>query len=109
MDLKNIPFELIDWTKVPETRHAGESGVAVWQTIESDSVRVRIVTYSPGYLADHWCRRGHIVHVLDGELQTEVQGGQTVTLTTGMSYRVGDDLAPHRSATATGARLFIVD
>jgi hypothetical protein len=109
MKLEGVPFEVIDWSEVPESHHPGESGVATWQTLEAGSVRIRIVQYSPGYRADHWCSRGHVVLVLDGVLVTEIQGGPTHTLKAGMSYRVSDDLAPHRSSTVTGARLFIVD
>ncbi len=109
MKIENVPFELTDWTAVPETIHPGESGVAHWRTVQAGDVRVRMVTYSPGYLADHWCSRGHILLVLEGVLLTEIQDGTSHTLSQGMSYQVSDEVAPHRSSTETGVRLFIVD
>lgn len=110
MKIPTLPFTLTDWDAVPETRHEGETGYALWKTVNIDDVRVRCVTYSPGYLADHWCDRGHILFVLEGELDTELRDGRTFTLTPGMSYQVSDNGdAPHRSRTEKGARLFIVD
>jgi hypothetical protein len=102
-------FTTCKWDTVPETEHPGETGTAYWRTQQYDGVRVRIVRYTPGYLADHWCTRGHVLFVLEGELETEVQGESTVTLSTGQSYVVADGASSHRSCTQTGATLFIVD
>jgi quercetin dioxygenase-like cupin family protein len=104
-----VPFGTVERDAVAQTRHPGESGFALWRTFEQRNLRIRMVDYSPGYRADHWCFRGHVLLVLEGQLSTEVQGGATVTLTTGMSYQVQDDIDPHRSSTRSGARLFIVD
>jgi hypothetical protein len=109
MTIDGVPFQTIDWSKIPRTEHVGELGVAHWRTLEVGNVRVRIVEYSPGYLADHWCERGHVVHVIDGELVTELRGGQRVVLAAGESYVVGDAEGAHRSSTRLGARLLIVD
>ncbi len=109
MRIEGVPFTAVDWSRVPETTHPGETGMATWRTIQLGPIRVRQVRYSPGYLADHWCAKGHILLVLEGELVTELQDGNTVTLRPGMSYHVADDLLPHRSRTAGGARHFIVD
>lgn len=109
MKLHDIPFEVTDWAAVAATEHMGESGVARWRTRQLGEVRVRIVEYSPGYRADHWCEKGHVLLCLEGELVTELKDGRSFVLTPGMSYQVADNEAPHRSATATGARLFIVD
>ena len=109
MKIEGVPFGVTDWSTVPETTHLGSSGVAIWRTIQAGNVRVRLVTYSPGYVADHWCERGHILFVLEGTLRTEIQDGSNHVLTAGMSYQVADDVAPHRSSTESGARLFIVD
>ena len=109
MQLNDIPFGTTDWAAIPRTEHPGDSGTAWWRTCQFGAIRVRMVEYSPGYLADHWCSRGHILFVLEGELLTEIQNGAVHTLTAGMSYQVSDDVAPHRSSTRTGARLFIVD
>jgi hypothetical protein len=109
MQFGNLPFMATDWKAVPATEHPGASGVALWRTVEAGDLRVRMVEYSPGYRADHWCRRGHVLLVLEGELLTELQDGRVFTLAAGMSYEVADDTEPHRSRTASGARLFIVD
>ena len=109
MEMKNIPFGLTEWDDVPETVHLGETGVARWRTREFGGIRVRVVQYSAGYRADHWCEKGHILLVLDGVLETELGDGRTVTLRAGTSYQVADGAEPHRSSTKDGARLFIVD
>jgi len=109
MRIEGVPFTAVDWSRVPESLHPGQTGSATWRTIQLGPIRVRQVCYSPGYLADHWCAKGHILLVLEGELLTELQDGSSVTLRPGMSYHVGDDLMPHRSRTAGGATLFIVD
>jgi quercetin dioxygenase-like cupin family protein len=109
MKLENIPFSVTDWASVEPTEHPGDTGVATWRTRMFGDIRVRMVDYSPGYLADHWCSKGHIILCLEGELHTELDDGRTVTLTPGQGYQVADGAAPHRSATRTGAKLFIVD
>ena len=109
MDMKNIPFGTTVWSQVVPTEHKGESGVAYWRTQQFDDIRVRIVEYSPGYLADHWCTKGHILLCLEGELHTELADGRKFILTPGISYQVADNAEPHRSHTPTGVKLFIVD
>jgi quercetin dioxygenase-like cupin family protein len=109
MQISDIPFGTTDWTGVEPTHHTGETGSATWRTKQFGAIRVRIVEYTPGYLADHWCVKGHILMCLEGELNTELEDGRTFTLTPGMSYQVADNAEPHRSSTAIGAKLFIVD
>lgn len=109
MNNKNIPFQTIDWTRIPKTQHSGEKGLAHWQTLQFDGLRIRIVEYSAGYVADHWCEKGHIVHCLDGEFVTEQKNGDNFILTPGLSYVVSDELSSHRSVTKNGARLMIID
>ncbi|MEV6521038.1 DHCW motif cupin fold protein [Longispora sp. NPDC051575] len=109
MMITSVPFGTTDWARVPATEHPGTTGTATWRTRRFGDVRVRVVDYSPGYLADHWCDKGHILLVLEGTLTTELAGGGTVTLEARSSYQVGDDTEAHRSSTVTGARLFIVD
>ncbi len=109
MRLRDIPFGVTEWESVEPTIHPGTSGTATWRTCQFGDLRVRMVEYSPGYVADHWCSKGHILLVLDGELVTELSDGQSVVLKRGSSYQVADDTMPHRSSTAGGARLFIVD
>jgi quercetin dioxygenase-like cupin family protein len=109
VQLSDIPFGTTDWSAVEPTEHRGETGRATWRTRQFDAVRVRMVEYTPGYFADHWCSKGHILLCLEGELHTELEDGRSFTLTAGMSYQVADRAEPHRSSTQTGARLFIVD
>jgi hypothetical protein len=109
MEMSGIPFGTTDWSAVASTEHRGETGVARWRTRQFGAIRVRMVEYSPGYRADHWCEKGHILLCMAGELHTELADGRTFTLRPGMSYQVADHAEPHRSHTATGATLFIVD
>jgi quercetin dioxygenase-like cupin family protein len=107
--IDGVAFVAVDWTALPATVHPGVSGQALWRETAAGEARVRMVEYSPGYVADHWCRRGHILLVLEGELETELEDGRTFTLSAGHSYHVGDGLQAHRSRSRGGARLFIVD
>ncbi|KAG0759350.1 hypothetical protein G6F57_020751 [Rhizopus arrhizus] len=109
MKMSNIPFGTTDWSEVERTEHAGDTGMAYWRTRQFGDLRVRMVEYTAGYLADHWCSKGHILFCLEGELHTELEDGRQFVLTPGMSYQVADQAEPHRSSTATGAKLFIVD
>jgi len=109
MQMTGIPFETTDWASVERTEHKGETGIAYWRTCEFGSIRVRMVEYSPGYVADHWCSKGHILLCLEGELTTELKDGRKFVLRPGQSYQVADNEEPHRSVTAGGAKLFIVD
>lgn len=109
MRMTDIPFATTDWSKIDPTEHKGETGMASWRTCNFGGIRVRMVEYTPGYLADHWCVKGHILLCLEGELHTELADGRKFVLKPGMSYQVADDAEPHRSFTVTGAKLFVVD
>jgi len=109
MQIRDLPFGTTEWSKIEPTEHPGELGFAHWRTQQFGTIRVRMVNYSPGYLADHWCVKGHILFCIEGELETELEDGRTFVLTPGMSYQVGDDCQPHRSSSQSGARLFIID
>jgi hypothetical protein len=109
MQMKGFPFEITDWSKIEPEVHAGETGVATWRVRKFGDIRVRMVEYSPGFFADHWCEKGHIVLCVEGEFTTEHKDGETHLLTPGMSYQVADGAEPHRSFTKTGTKLFIVD
>lgn len=104
-----LDFRVIDWSAIEKTVHPGDTGAASWKTIQFNGLRVRMVEYTPGYFADHWCSKGHIVHCLSGEFDSELQTGETFTLKAGMSYIVGDDLGSHRSRTTNGVQLLIID
>ena len=109
MDCENIPFQNIVWDAVARTEHKGETGVAYWQTVQLPGLRLRVVTYSPGYKADHWCEKGHIVYCLEGEVTTEQKDGTSSVMTPGMSYVVSDGLSSHRSVSERGVKLLIID
>ena len=110
MNSKNIPFQNIRWDKVPKTEHKGETGVAYWQSMQYEGLRVRLVEYSPYYIADHWCQKGHFIYCVKGSLTTEFKDGKSAPLAKGESYIVSDDLSSHRSVTADeGATLIILD
>ena len=109
MQIGNIPFGTTDWATIEPTTHTGDSGAATWRTRHFGTIRVRMVEYSANYRADHWCEKGHILFCLEGELHTELADGRRFVLTPGVSYQVADGAEPHRSHTAKGARLFIVD
>jgi quercetin dioxygenase-like cupin family protein len=109
MQMTDIPFGTTDWSGVERTEHQGEAGTAYWRTKQFGAIRVRMVEYTQGYRADHWCVKGHILFCIDGELRTELEDGREFVLRPGMSYQVADHAEPHRSHTTTGATLFIVD
>jgi len=109
MEMKNIPFGITDWEKIEEEEHKGEKGTSFWRVQKFGDIRVRVVRYTPGYVADHWCSKGHILLCLEGELLTETKDGQKHLLKPGMSYQVADNEMQHTSSTKTGAKLFIVD
>lgn len=109
MKITDVPFGIIKWDEIEATEHPGTTGIAYWRTFEMGNLRVRMVEYSAGYLADHWCQRGHVVLVIEGELTTEMEDGSKYILLPGMSYQVADGASSHRSVTEKGAKLFIVD
>ncbi|WP_145521110.1 DHCW motif cupin fold protein [Yersinia mollaretii] len=109
MNIVDTPFGITDWSTIDKTEHQGEQGVAYWRTQNFGGIRVRMVEYSAGYMADHWCSKGHILLCLDGELSTELDDGRVFILKAGMSYQVADHAEAHRSSTISGAKLFIVD
>lgn len=107
--MPNIPFQQINWSEVPAVEFPGETGMATWKTLQWEGLRVRLVEYSPGYLADHWCQKGHIVHCLEGAFISELSTGEKILLEKGNSYIVSDNLSSHRSITDVGAKLLIID
>jgi quercetin dioxygenase-like cupin family protein len=109
MRIENIPFGTTDWANIEPTTHPGDVGVATARTRQFGDIRVRLVDYSPGYIADHWCSKGHIIFCVDGEMTTDLKDGRSFKLEAGQSYQVADQDGEHRSRTGKGARLFIVD
>jgi quercetin dioxygenase-like cupin family protein len=109
LKLDSFPFQTLDWSSIPKEEHKGETGIAYWQVQKVNDIRVRMVEYSPGYKADHWCSKGHVILCLEGEFDSELDDGRVMKLTKGMCYFVGDNDEAHRSTTSTGCKLFIVD
>lgn len=109
MSISQIPFQITDWEKIPTTEHAGETGFALWKTLQLGKLRIRMVEYSANYKADHWCEKGHIIFCIEGEMLTELSNGKEYLLSKGMSYQVSDDLSSHRTRSDHGVKLFIVD
>jgi hypothetical protein len=109
LKLASFSFETLDWSTIPKEEHKGDTGVAYWQIQQVNDIRVRMVEYSQGYKADHWCSKGHILLCIEGEMDTELKDGRIFKLSKGMCYFVGDNDEAHRSSTETGCKLFIVD
>ncbi|HEY4153934.1 MAG TPA: DHCW motif cupin fold protein [Puia sp.] len=107
--MKNIPFQTIDWTSIEKVEYKGETGSAFWQTIQLDGLRVRLVEYSSGYLADDWCRKGHIVHCLEGEFISEQRTGERMKFSRNETCIVSDERSEHRSISQNGVKLLIID
>ena len=109
MRIDSFPFQTLNWSSIPKEEHKGETGIAYWQIQMMNDIRVRMVEYSPGYKADHWCSKGHIIFCIDGEMETELKDGRKFILKKGMTYQVGDDSNAHHSSSANSCKLFIVD
>ena len=109
MDISGVPFTVTDWDKIEMEEHLGEKGKALWKVFKQGNIRVSLVEYTPGYLADHWCKKGHVIYVLEGEMTTELDDGRKFTTRKGFSYQVGDNDGAHRTFTEKGVILFIVD
>ena len=109
MNNLNIPFQAIDWSAIPKIEHKGETGSAFWQTLQLPGLRIRMVEYTANYMADHWCKKGHIVHCLEGEFISESKDEQPSILIQGMTYIVTDQMSSHRSVTKNGVKLLIID
>ncbi len=110
MKIQNVPFELTDWSQLTMVEHAGVTGSSQWRTFERGNIRVRMVDYLPGFYSDHWCSRGHVLFVLEGELSIRLKDGREFVLRPGTSFQAEDDEDnPHLASTDTGAKVFIVD
>lgn len=107
--MSTIPFQSIDWANIERVEHPGETGTSFWQTLQLPGLRIRKVDYSAGYLADHWCQKGHIVHCLEGDFVSELDNGERISLSKGMTYVVSDNRSSHRSVSANGVQLLIID
>lgn len=110
MNLGKLPAIVIDRPRLETASGRGETGEAIFSAHDFGLYRLRVVEYGPGFLADHWCSKGHIIYVLTGQLVIEHRDGSSDILTANMSYCIGDDAdPPHRVRSDAGASLFIVD
>ncbi len=109
MNIASFPFQTLDWGSIKKEEHKGITGYATWRIFMMNDIRVRMVEYSAGYLADHWCSKGHIMYCIEGEMKTTLQDGRIFQLSAGMTYHVGDDCEAHQSQSENGCKLFIVD
>ncbi len=109
MEISAFPFQTVDWTNLEAETHPGITGQALWKIFNMGNIRVRMVEYSPGYFADHWCIKGHIIYCISGSMITELEDGREFLLSSGMTYHVGDNSDAHRSRSEQGCALFIVD
>jgi quercetin dioxygenase-like cupin family protein len=109
MEIKSFPFQTLDWNSIKAEEHEGTTGTASWKIFQMGDIRIRLVEYSAGYLADHWCNKGHIIYCITGEMTTILEDGREFTLSQGMTYHVGDNSNAHRSNSKNGCTLFAVD
>lgn len=109
MKFSAFPFSITDFDNIEPEIKKGETGLAEWRIVHRDDVRIRLVTYSPGYLADHWCEKGHIIFCVDGEMETELANGSKHILSKNNMYTVGDHSDAHRTYSENGCVIFIVD
>ena len=110
MDIQGVIFSITDWSQLSSVEHRCETGTSFWRTVEAGNIRVRMVEYSPGFKSDHWCPRGHILLVLEGELAIRLKDGRELVLASGTSFQASDDETnPHLAYTDEGAKVFIVD
>jgi quercetin dioxygenase-like cupin family protein len=109
MEIKPFPFQTVDWTAIEAEMHTGTTGTASWKIFTMGDTRIRMVEYSAGYQADHWCNKGHIIYCIEGEMTSKLEDGREFILSAGMSYHVGDNSEAHCSRSKNGCTLFIVD
>lgn len=110
MKLENLPIGAIDWSRVPAVVQPGETGTAAARTCDLGDIRLRLVAYSPGYKADHWCAKGHIIYVISGHLVIEHEDETRAVLSPGKSWHAPDNAGPpHRVLCEAGATVFIID
>ncbi|WP_317898706.1 DHCW motif cupin fold protein [Aurantibacillus circumpalustris] len=109
MILNNIPPNLIDWHNTPTEKSNGAKGFASSKIKLFGDIKIRQVQYSADYLADHWCVKGHIIHILEGELILDYKDGTSHIITANTTYIVGDDGIPHMAKSINGALVLVID
>ena len=106
----NRSYVSIDWEHVPREEHPGKTGSAFWRTYQDEDVHLRIVEYPAGYVSDHWCAKGHIIHMLQGEIEIALKDGSTSHAKTGATLKIAEGLEHcTRNASMVSAQMLIVD
>lgn len=109
MNIENFLPLSFDWKNIPGEKINGENGFAMIKTQTLGSIKIRYVEYSTNYIADHWCDKGHIVYIIQGELMIEHKDNSIHSLISGMSYLIGDNTLSHKVKSTTGAKILIID
>lgn len=110
MQIISEPYSVIDWDNIPIEKQPGEKGFAWSRTFKAENIRIVLVEYSPDFKADHWCCRGHVLHLLDGEMSIELKDGSMISLIKGMSCCLSDhNSIAHKPFTGKGALLLVID
>ena len=109
MEINPFPFQTLDWSSIAAEEHHGTTGKARWKIFKMGDIRIRMVEYSANYFADHWCKKGHVIYCIAGEMITKLEYCREFTLSAGMTYHVGDNTDAHCSRSTNGCTLFIVD
>ena len=110
MKLSGLPTGVTNWSTLDVSSQPGATGAAVIRGRRVGDVQLRLVTYSAGYTADHWCHKGHVVLVIAGAVTIAHDDGRRYELAAGMAYHVSDDEgSPHRLTSSEGASVFILD
>ena len=98
-----------DWDSIPTQKIDGETGFCTIKTKTLGEIKIRHIEYSANYSADHWCDKGHIVFIIDGELKIEHKDNSIHTLQGGMTYLIGDNTLAHQAKSKLGAKALIID
>ena len=99
-----------DWSSLVSESVEGLSGNSRSKSIKYGNIRMRTMEYSPGFEADHWCPRGHIIFVLEGEITIKLKDETEQKISKGMSFICGDnETNPHMVYSKKGAFVIIID
>lgn len=109
MDIKILENISINWELSQAEKSLGTSGFVFSKSVDLGTIRMRQLSFSENYEADHWCEKGHIIHVLAGELIIEYQDGSQVTIPTGQSLILGDSISLHKAKTESESTVLIID
>ena len=109
MKLEKLLPTLVDWQDIPSDQVKGKAGFTISKLQMMGDTKIRLVEYSANYIADHWCDKGHVLFVLEGELEIHYQNETSHLVKKGMTYLVGDDSMAHMAVSKEGAKVLIID